>query len=254
MELLAVVVGAAAGLIGGAAVPSLIRWLPEPVDDADEVPDPSPVRLSEPPPDRPSGEDRGGTYPRLAAAPRLALHSSVAGALAGVLIGLALGWSWLLAVWLPLIGVGTALAYVDWRIRLLPRLLVLPATGYVLVVVGIAALATSDLPLLVRTVVGMLAARTVFWLMWFIRSAGMGFGDVRLAALAGAGLAAVGWAELVAGVYAGMVLFGVSMLGLALWRRDRGELGVPRPYGPFLLLGVVLGLALAEPVRALFGG
>lgn len=246
MELLAVVVGAASGLIGGAAVPRLIRWLPEPADDAEGVPDP--------PPERPSGGDGSETYPRLAATPGLALRSSAIGGLAGLLIGATLGWSWLLAVWLPLIGVGTALAFVDRRIRLLPRLLVLPATGYVLVVVGLAAAATSDLSLLVRTVVGMLAARTVFWLMWFIRSAGMGFGDVRLAALAGAALAAVGWSELVVGVYAGLLLFGLAMLGVALWRRDRGELRVPRPYGPFLLLGAVLGLALAGPVAALLGG
>ena len=38
----------------------------------------------------------------------------------------------------------------------------------------------------------LLVVRTVFWLLWFIRQAGMGFGDVRLSALLGCALGYVG--------------------------------------------------------------
>ena len=42
-------------------------------------------------------------------------------------------------------------------------------------------------------------AQSVFWLLWFIHSAGMGFGDVRLAALLGFALGHLGWGELLVG-------------------------------------------------------
>ena len=52
-------------------------------------------------------------------------------------------------------------------------------------------------------------ARSVYWLLWFLHSAGMGFGDVRLAALLGFSLGHVGWPELGVGMYAGFLVFGV---------------------------------------------
>ena len=96
--------------------------------------------------------------------------------------------------------------------------------------------------------IGMVAARVVFWLLWFIRSAGMGFGDVRLSALLGFVLAYVGWPEYALGLYSGFLLFGLPGLLLALAggtaacsrRRTRSD--------PFLLLGALLGILFGDPL------
>ena len=94
----------------------------------------------------------------------------------------------------------------------------------------------------------MVAARVVFWILWFIRSAGMGFGDVRLSALLGFVLAYVGWPEYALGLYSGFLLFGLPGLLLALVRRDRSLLKKAYPFGPFLLLGALLGIVVGDPL------
>ena len=71
----------------------------------------------------------------------------------------------------------------------------------------------------------------------------MGFGDVRLAALLGLALGHVGWAELLVGVYSGFLVFGLPGLLLALVRWDRALLRTAFPFGPFMLVGALLGAA-----------
>lgn len=232
-RLVATLVCLAVGTLGGSLVPSVIARLPDPEPEPEEPP---------------------VSYLDLADTPHLGWRSAATGGAAGLVIGLALGWSWLLAVWLPLVPVGVALGFVDWRTRLLPRPLVLAATGYVVCAVGAFALINSDLDLAIRAGSGLLLARTLFWVLWWVHSAGMGFGDVRLAALLGAALAAVGWPEFAVGLYAGALVFGVPALLLALWRRSRTELKVPRPYGPFMLVGALIGLLVGEPLAALIVG
>ena len=90
--------------------------------------------------------------------------------------------------------------------------------------------------------VAMLALRSFYWVLWFVHSAGMGFGDVRLAALLGLVLGRAGWAELVVGTYAPFLLFAVPGLLLALVRRDRSLLRAAYPFGPFMVLGALVGL------------
>ena len=85
-------------------------------------------------------------------------------------------------------------------------------------------------------------ARSLFWLLWFIHSAGMGFGDVRLAALLGLALGHLGWAELLVGVYSGFLVFGLPGLLLAIVRRDRRLLRTAFPFGPFMVAGALVGV------------
>ena len=75
--------------------------------------------------------------------------------------------------------------------------------------------------LLLLALGGMVGLRTFFWLLWFIRSAGMGFGDVRLAAIVGLVLGWEGLDALVVGAWIGFVSFalpGVALAGLMLLR------------------------------------
>ena len=70
----------------------------------------------------------------------------------------------------------------------------LPATWRAIAYGLVAWPLAGDADALVRGLVGMVVAWVVFWLLWFVHSAGMGFGDVRLVGLLGFVLGYLGWA------------------------------------------------------------
>ncbi|WP_322938604.1 A24 family peptidase [Nocardioides bizhenqiangii] len=242
------------GLVGcglaGALTPYLIRVLPEPPPDPEpeegvELTPAQKARLEEPPKE---------LYADLGRRPRLGLVAAGISAAAGAGIGAVLGWEWLLCLLLPLVPVGTLLGIVDHRTRLLPSIVVLPATLAALVYGGVRWAATGDADELVRGVVCLLLVRTVFWLLWFIRQAGMGFGDVRLSALLGCVLGYAGAVPLFVGLYSAFLLFGVPGLVIAIARRDRSVLKRAYPFGPFLLAGAWIGIVAGEPLVAAISG
>lgn len=221
-----VVAGSAtlAGL-GGLLVPRLIRALPEP-ETSEAAP----------------GEDPKPPYVDVGSRLGVVWRSVLAAAVVGAIVGAVVGRDWWLVALVPLVPVCVALAVIDWHTRLLPSRIVLPATAYVLVVALVGWGLSGDPGDLVRAAIGLVAARSVYWLLWFIHSAGMGFGDVRLAALLGFSLGHVGWGELVLGMYAGFLVFGLPGLLLALVRWDRTLLKTAFPFGPFMLVGALIGL------------
>jgi len=233
------IIGLVAGGLGGLSVRPLIHRLPEP------EPEPVEEGAEEPPAKIP--------YVEVAALPGLTTRSVLGGALLGAVLGLALGREWTLLLVLPLVGVCLALGYVDARTRLLPTRLVLPATGVAIVLGVVVALLQDDRDALVRAAIGLVVVRTVFWVLWWFRSSGMGFGDVRLAALLGFVLGYLGWAELLIGVYAAFLEFTVPGLLLAVVLRDRSRLKARVPFGPFLLLGAVTGIALGPWIATSLG-
>ncbi|MFC5179635.1 prepilin peptidase [Nocardioides taihuensis] len=236
--LAAVAAGAAAGALGGVLTPVVVRRLPEP----------------EPSPSVPEDEGPKELYADVAAHAHLAPLAALGGALGGVAVALGTGWTWSLVVWLPALLVAPALTWVDWRTRLLPSLLVLPATAAA-VVLGLVGWGVSgSYDDLVRAAIALVMARSVFWALWWIRSAGMGFGDVRLSALLGFALGHQGWGELLVGLYTGFLVFGLPGLALALWRRDRTLLKAAFPFGPAMLVGAALGAWFGGPLAAGLAG
>ncbi|GAA2144639.1 hypothetical protein GCM10009844_18460 [Nocardioides koreensis] len=234
--------------LAGALVPSVIARIPEPAPKP--VPQPAADSPSQPAPepaDGPAAEPKA-LYVDLAARPGLARWTAVVAAVAGAAVGAALGWSWPLLFWLPTVPVGVLLGYVDLRTKLLPSRVLLPTHAAVIVLAGVCALVTADGDAFVRALIGMVAARSVFWVLWWIRSAGLGFGDVRLSALLGFELAYLGWGELVVGTYASFLLFGLPGLVVALVRRDRSLLRTAYPFGPAMLVGAVLGLGIGAGI------
>ncbi|UMG92638.1 A24 family peptidase [Nocardioides sp. TF02-7] len=240
-ELLAALVGLVGCAAGGALVPHAVRRLPEPPPDPEpeegvELTPAQRQRLEEPPKE---------PYADLGRRPRLAAGCALVSGVAGAGLGLALGWVWLLCVVLPLVPVGTLLGYVDWRTRLLPSVVVLPATALALGY-GLARwAATGDSDELVRGVVSLVVVRTIFWVLWFVRQAGMGFGDVRLSALLGLVLGYAGGTAVLVGLYAAFLLFAVPGVVWAAVKRDRSILRRAYPFGPFLLAGAWVGLVVA---------
>jgi leader peptidase (prepilin peptidase)/N-methyltransferase len=81
-----------------------------------------------------------------------------------------------------------------------------------------------------------------------ITPSGLGKGDVKLAPALGLYLGYLGWGAVLIGVVAGFVLGALAALGLlardALARKPlSGALRQSLPFGPFLLLGTLVGLA-----------
>lgn len=259
--------GACLALCGalGWFVPQLIARLPEP------VPQSVPQSVSEPvsEPTVPSGSTNGSAvdasastrrqlpppppkelYADIAARPGLDLWAAVASAICGALVGLATGWAWSLLFLVPLVPIGVALAVVDWRTTLLPTRIIAPTYAVAVVLVLVAGVLDGDRDAVVRAALGWAALGGVFLLLWVVYPAGMGYGDVRLSGVLGIVLGYLGWAQLVTGAYAGFLIGGVGgavLAALRLVRRKRF------PFGPFMLLGALVGVVCGPALVAGLG-
>jgi leader peptidase (prepilin peptidase)/N-methyltransferase len=244
--LLGLVVAAGAGWL----CPWLIARVPEPEPEAEEDPEKDAAKDLEKGAEKDAAKDPENyaekdappapakeLYAHIAALPGLAWKAALVSAAVGAVLSARVGWDWSLLFLLPLVPVGVALGLIDWRTRLLPTRIVLPAHGAVLALAGLAAVLEDDAGAYVRALIAMVVLRTVFWVLWWIHSAGMGFGDVRLSALLGFALGYLGWAQALVGIYAGFLLFVVPGIVVAIVRRDRRFLRVAIPFGPFLLVG-----------------
>ncbi len=150
----------------------------------------------------------------------------------------------LLPAWIVVCGVGTWLAYIDWRTRVLPTRIVAPLFAVVAFVVLIEAWLVSDVWIFVGAMLAGGLAFGAFWGLWWFaerrRPGSFGFGDVRFAAPLGVALGSLGpWAAPV-GLYLGFVMGAV--LGLILKSRGEAE---NFAFGPAMLAGAVIGAMLA---------
>lgn len=217
--------GAAFGLVTGASVPEQVRALPEPEPDEDE--------------DRLFGEQAPKErYADLAALPGLRWKAAVATAAVGGLVGLRLHWSWELLAVLLFAPVGVALTLVDARTRYLPTWLIGPMYGVVLLLAAVAALERHEWAPLVAAAAGWAVYGGFFTLIWLLLPAGgLGFGDVRLSGLLGLLLGFVHWGALAVGLFAGIFSAGLVSVVLLVARRRSHY-----PYGPYLLVGALVGV------------
>lgn len=260
---------ALAGVVLGWFVPALIARIPEPQPDPGPLPgeaggageggygtapgaptDEQQAARSGAAPLSRSGEDTEEVkerYDAIAALPGLPWKTALASGLVAGLVGLVIGWDPVLVAWAYLVPVGVALALVDWRTRLLPTKVIAPSYAVLVALTLLAAGVSGDWESLVRSGSGWGVAGGTFFVLWFIYPRGMGYGDVRLSGLLGIALGYLGWAELLTGVYAGFLLGGVGGLLLSLLRVvDRRSY----PFGPFMLVGALVGVLLGPGVAA----
>ncbi|WP_341926793.1 A24 family peptidase [Nocardioides psychrotolerans] len=224
--------------LAGLFVPHLIDRVPEPTPDPERATDPDQT-TKEP-------------YAAIAALPGLAWRAAVASALAGALVGAAVGPTWSLLFLLPLVPVGVALAVIDWRTMLLPTRIVAPSYVLVVALVVVAVALGGDVDDLVRAGWGWVVYGGSFFVLWFIHPRGLGYGDVRLAGVLGIALGHLGWGELLVGLYAGFLLGGVGGGLLSVLRIVERR---AFPFGPFMLVGALVGIVVGAPVLdAVFGG
>ena len=242
------------GLASGLLVPRLIARIPEP--EPEPEPEPGEPDPEEPDPEEPDPTDEGDPVPEepkelyveVAALPGLAWKAAVAAGASAALVGLVLGWDWSLLVVLPLVPVSVVLAVVDWRTRLLPTRVVAPTyylTAGTVLLAWLFEGEFGDTSALVRALLGWVFAGGLFYVLWYVYPRGMGYGDVRLSGVLGLALGYLGWPELAVGIYGGFLLGGVIGGLLAVARRvDRKGY----PFGPFMLIGALVGVVLGEPI------
>ena len=235
--------GIAAAFLGavlGMLVPALIARIPEP----------------EPEPELPADEEGGDAAPEsevkerydaIAGLRGLRWKCSLATAVVSGLLAARVGWGPELSFLLYLAPVGVALALVDWRTRLLPTKVIAPSYLIVGVLAAGSAWVVGDWDPLIRSGFGWLVAGGTFFVLWFVYPKGMGYGDVRLAGVLGIALGWLGWSELLTGVYIGFLLGGLGGLLLSSLRIvDRKAY----PFGPFMLVGALVGVLVGPYVAA----
>jgi leader peptidase (prepilin peptidase)/N-methyltransferase len=189
-------------------------------------------------PEPPAASEEKIPYADLAARPGLAWQSALASGLSAAFIGGALGWHWALLFLIPLVPIGVALAYIDWRTRLLPTAIIGPSYLAVIPLLIVAALADGEPKRLLAALIGWVLYGGLYWLLWRF-TPGMGYGDVRLSGLLGLVLGWLGPPALLAGLYAGFVLGVIAWLPMRLLRITTSR---TYPFGPFMLLGVLVGV------------
>jgi leader peptidase (prepilin peptidase)/N-methyltransferase len=222
-----VVLAALAAALIGAVGPRVMRRLPEPEPD-------------------PEDDEVKPLYTDIADARLLAVWLAVGSAPAAALVA----WqvpAELVPAWVLFCGVGSWLTYIDLRTRYLPFLLTVPLHLGVLLLVVLAAVLMDDWDVLVHGLVGNGVVFAAFWLIhflgWLFRSGSFGYGDVRLGAIIGLALGALGSQPTFVGTYAGWVLG--AIFGVVHTIRTRRGARSSYAFGPYLVIGAVIGAATA---------
>ncbi|MFI8825947.1 prepilin peptidase [Streptomyces sp. NPDC053431] len=147
-----------------------------------------------------------------------------------------------LLVWLLAAPFGTLLACVDVRVHRLPDRLTLPLAAVLPLLLAVAAALPYAAGSWIHSLLGAAALGGGYLVLFLLHPNGMGFGDVKLAVPLGAALGWYGWGVLFLGAFAGFLLGALYGLGLLLTRRARR--GTAIPFGPFMIVGALLGLLL----------
>ncbi|MEX5719255.1 prepilin peptidase [Geodermatophilus maliterrae] len=151
--------------------------------------------------------------------------------------GLALAWA---------AGAGVVLAQVDLAVHRLPDRVTLPAGAVCAAALLTDAALLGTWPALLRALLAAGAAGGIALLAALAAPAGLGLGDVKLLALLGLVLGWAGWGVLLAGVFLGLLAGALISLLLVATRRAGWRTALP--FGPPLLLGAVLALAVQGPL------
>ncbi|MBE7324335.1 prepilin peptidase [Nocardioides sp. Y6] len=231
--------------LGGLLVAPLVRRIPEPEPE----PDPESAAGESGEPGHPA-EPAKELYRDIGSRRGLPALAVLLSAGAGGVLGWCLGWSWSQLFLVPLVPVLVALAVVDWRTRLLPTWLIARTYAALVPLVLLVGVVTQEWDDVIRAGWGWLITGALYFVLWFVNSSGLGYGDVRLSGVLGMALGHLGWGELFAGVYAAFILGGVvgGVLALAKVVDRRGV-----PFGPFMVAGALVGVLLGPWTAGRFG-
>jgi leader peptidase (prepilin peptidase) / N-methyltransferase len=151
-----------------------------------------------------------------------------------------------LPAYLYLAAVGISLAMIDLDLHRLPDALTLPSYPVGLALLGVAAIVDDDGHAYVRALMGLAALLAFYALVWFVHPAGMGFGDVKLSGVIGLYLGYLGWGSLAVGAFAAFAVGAVVSVGIVLFKAGGRKTKIP--FGPFMLIGVLIGIYAGHPI------
>ncbi|MBO3087204.1 prepilin peptidase [Cellulomonas dongxiuzhuiae] len=187
-------------------------------------------------------------------AARISVRYPVVELVTGLLfVGTALvvGWTLALPAFLYLVSISVALAAIDVDVHRLPDAIVLPSyavAGVLLVLASWTPGEGVDTDALVRAAAGSGALFLLYLVLALIHPRGMGLGDLKLSGVLGLYLGWVGWGALAVGAFAAFLLGG--LYGVVLMVAGRAGRKTQVPFGPWMLLGAVLGVVVGEPLAA----
>lgn len=143
-----------------------------------------------------------------------------------------------LPAYLYFVAVVVLLAVIDLERRRLPNLIVLPSYVVVAALLALSSLWQHDFWPLARAGIGGALLLVFFLVLATVQPSGLGMGDVKLAGLIGLALGYLSWTALLFGCFAGILLGGIA--GLVFAARGRRKVSIP--YGPFLIMGALMGV------------
>lgn len=179
----------------------------------------------------------------------------------GVFFALVALWSWptgtvnltvtiagvvVLVALLYLAAVSVVLGLIDIDTHTLPNRIVLPSFLIGIVLLSTATFISSDYSALIRAGIGSAALFLAYGILAFAYPGGMGFGDVKLAAVLGLYLGYLGWSQLVVGAFAAFLIGGLFGLALVAFRRATRKTSIP--FGPWMLAGAWSGALVGVPI------
>jgi leader peptidase (prepilin peptidase)/N-methyltransferase len=153
---------------------------------------------------------------------------------------------WAVPAFAYLAAIGVALTLIDLDTHRLPNSIVLPSYPVLGALLGLASWGTGDLDALVRAAIGGTALWAWYFGLCLAYPRGMGFGDVKLAGLLGAALAWLGWGPFAVGSFTAFLLGGLFSVALLVTGRATRRTGIP--FGPWMVMGAAVGIAVGEPL------
>jgi leader peptidase (prepilin peptidase)/N-methyltransferase len=156
----------------------------------------------------------------------------------------------LLIAFLYLAAVSVALALIDLDVRRLPNVIVLPSLVVAAALMTLEGILSGDYSALIRAGIAMGALFAFYFLLAFLYPGGMGFGDVKLAALLGLYLGWLGWGNLIVGTFAAFLLGGLFAVGIMIFRKAGRKTAIP--FGPWMLLGAWIGILFGTNITAAY--
>ena len=160
----------------------------------------------------------------------------------GALAGAAAGWTALLPAFVALALLGTPLAVIDFAHHRLPNRLMYPALIASLTLLAVAAAVRGEWPDYLRGIEAGAVVYAVLFALLFLAPKSFGWGDVRLGGVLGLYLGYHSWVIVYFGIFGGFVLG--TVVAIALLATGRANRKTPIAFGPMLLLGTLLVLAI----------
>lgn len=167
-----------------------------------------------------------------------------------------IGWDLRLLPLLVLIPAGVAISVIDLRTMIVPTRIVWPAFAAIVLLSVVISAVEGEWSWLLTAVVGVATFAGPLFVLWFVMPAGMGFGDVRLAVPLGWALGFyAGTMQAAGAVLSAFALFLAAVLGITVGVVVLGARGKKAkvPFGPSLVAGAFIVVALAEQILVPFG-